>query len=144
MPNSHPTPGSSSGPEMSGRTISRLAEQPQLDFELEFFTQLLQRLPDFAEVLRVQASNYSLKGLLTEGLKVDQYLVKIRPTDPTAHYNLACRYALLRQPDLALKTLRRAVELGYRDFRYMNQDRDLESIRKDPRYRQILQEFAKR
>ena len=33
---------------------------------------------------------------------------------------------------LALKTLRRAIELGYRDFRYMREDRDLDSIRKDP------------
>lgn len=144
MPNSNPAPGSSPDSGAIALTLARLAEQPQLDFELEFFEQLLRRLPDFADVLRVQASNLSMKGLLKEGLKVDQYLVQIRPADPTAHYNLACRYALLRQPDLALQTLRRAVELGYRDFRYMSQDRDLESIRKDPRFRQLLQEYAGR
>ena len=37
-----------------------------------------------------------------------------------------------------MKTLRRAVELGYRDFRYMGEDRDLDSIRHDPRFRQLL------
>ena len=124
--------------------MARLAERPQLDFELEFYDALLRKMPDFADVLRAQASNLTSKGLLKEGLKVDQKLVQIRPEDPTAHYNLACRYALLKQPDLALNTLRRAVELGYRDFRYMVQDRDLDSIRKDPRFRALLREYGSR
>ena len=125
-------------------TLVRLAERPQLDFELEFFESLLGKVSDFADVLRAQASNLTTKGLLKEGLKVDQRLVQVRPRDPTAHYNLACSYALLKKPDLALKTLRRAVELGYRDFRYMREDRDLESIRHDPRFRQLLREYENR
>jgi hypothetical protein len=72
---------------------------------------------------------------------IDKRLVHLRPNDPLAHYNLACSFALLKRPDLSLKTLRRAVELGYRDFRYMREDRDLESIRRDPRFRQLLREF---
>ena len=124
--------------------LARLAERPQLDFELEFFAALLAGLPDYADVLSVQASNLSAKGLLREGLKVDQRLVQLRPADPTAHYNLACRYALLKQPDLALNTLRRAIELGYRDFRFMTQDRDLDSVRKDPRFKQLIREYGSR
>jgi len=31
------------------------------------------------------------------------------------------------------------VELGYRDFRYMREDHDLDSIRHDPRFRQLPQ-----
>src|ERR671933_591009 len=76
--------------------------------------------------------------------EIDKRLVQLRPNDPLAHYNLACSYALLKRPDLALKTLRRAVELGYRDFRYMREDRDLESIRHDPRFRQLLREYESR
>ena len=59
-------------------------------------------------------------------------------------FNLACSYALLKRPDQALKTLRRAVELGYWDFRYMREDRDLESIRHDPRFRQLLRDYENR
>jgi hypothetical protein len=50
----------------------------------------------------------------------------------------------MKQPDLALTTLRKAVELGYRDFRYMIQDRDLDSVRKDPRFRDLLLEYGTR
>lgn len=128
----------------SGGLLARLAERPQVDFELEFFETLLGRIPDFADVLRAQASNLTEKGRITDGLRVDMKLVALRPADPTAHYNLACRYAILKQRDLALATLRRAVELGYRDFRYMVQDRDLESVRKDPRFGQLLVEFGTR
>lgn len=125
----------------TGSVLALLAERPQIDFELEFFDHLLKRVPDFADVLRAQAMNLTQKGLIKDGLKVDQCLVAVRPADPTAHYNLACRYAVLKQRDLALQTLRRAVELGYRDFRYMVEDADLDSIQKDPRFAQLLKEF---
>ena len=49
-----------------------------------------------------------------------------------------------RNARVALKTLRKAVELGYRDFRYMREDRDLDSIRHDPRFRQLLREYENR
>lgn len=144
MPGSNRRPNPSPDQPLPGTLLAQLAERPQLDFELELFEHLLVRLPDFAEVLRAQASNLTTKGLLKEGLKVDQKLVQLRPLDPTAHYNLACRYALLKQRDMALNTLRRAVELGYRDFRFMLQDQDLDSIRKDPRFKQLLREFGGR
>ena len=74
----------------------------------------------------------------------DKRLVQLRPSDPLAHYNLACSYCLVKKNDPALKTLRRALELGYRDFRYMREDHDLDAIRHDPRFRQILREFETR
>jgi tetratricopeptide (TPR) repeat protein len=122
-------------------SLSNLTEQSQGDFELEFFGAILDKAPTFADCLRVHGNNLTLKGRYEEGMAIDKRLVQLRPNDYLAFYNLACSYALLKQTDLAIKTLRKAVELGYRDFRYMKQDRDLESIRRDPRFRQILREF---
>ncbi len=127
-----------------GSLLAQLAERSQLDFELTFFGDLLRRMPDYSDALRAQAGNLTTKGLLKEGLLIDQVLVKLRPSDPDAHYNLACRYALMLQPDLAIETLRQAVALGYSDFRYMIQDRDLESLRKDSRFCALLREYAER
>lgn len=125
-------------------SLARLADQPQIDFEIEFYYALLARIPDYSDVLLVQASNLSDKGFIREGLRIDQRLVDLRPHDPTAHYNLACRLALLKQPDLAFSVLRKAIELGYRDFGYMRADSDLDSLRKDPRFKQLLREFKHR
>jgi tetratricopeptide (TPR) repeat protein len=133
------TPGSP-----AQRTLAELAELNQLDLELEFYSAILERAPDYVDVLRVMGNNLTLKGRIKEGLEVDRQLVRLRPKDSLAHYNLACSYAILKKRDAAIQTLRRAVELGYRDFRYMRQDRDLDAIRDDPRFRQILREFEQR
>jgi len=143
-PSKRPTPPASESEFPPGSVIGFLADRSQLDFEVEFFAKVLAGAPAFTEVLRVQAGNLTTKGRLQDGLTVDKQLVAARPADPTAHYNLACRYALLKQPDLALVALRKAVELGYRDFRFMEQDRDLDSIRKDPRFRALVKEYRRK
>jgi tetratricopeptide (TPR) repeat protein len=130
-----------SEPTSTGMPMPRLVDQSQLDFELEFYACILQRQPDYVDVLRVMGNLLTLKGRYSDGLQIDRRLVQLRPHDALAHYNLACSFALLKRPDQALKTLRKAVELGYRDFRYMREDRDLDSIRHDPRFRQLLREY---
>ena len=86
----------------------------------------------------------TLKGRFADGLQIDKRLVQLRPNDALAHYNLACSYALLKRPDQAIKTLRRAVELGYRDFRYMREDRDLDPSATTPASANLLREYENR
>jgi tetratricopeptide (TPR) repeat protein len=121
--------------------IRTVEQQSQLDFELEFFEAVLGRNPDFVDVLRVHGNNLTLKRRFAEGLKIDRRLVDLRPKDALAHYNLACSFSLLKKVEPALRALRKAVELGYCDFRYMREDKDLAAVRKDPRFRQMLREF---
>jgi tetratricopeptide (TPR) repeat protein len=125
-----------------GSDIATLAERSQLDFEIAFFGGIINRLPDYADVLRAQSANYTQKGQMKEGLRVDLALAELQPSDPDIRYNLACRYALLQQPDTALEVLDQAVSLGYRDFPFMLQDRDLESLRNDPRFRQMIRKHV--
>ena len=136
----------SEGPEptAAGEPPVRTADQNQLDFELDFFSGILGRTPDNVDVLRVMGNLLTLKGRFADGLQVDKRLVQLRPNDALAHYNLACSYALLKRPEQSIKTLRRAVELGYRDFRYMREDHDLDTIRHDPRFRQLMREYENR
>src|SRR5436309_159733 len=141
-----PSKHSQQGPEptATGSVLTRLAEQSQLDFELDFFSGILERFPCYVDALRAHGNNLTLKGRYAEGLQIDKRLVQLRGNDPLAHYNLACSYALLKRPEQAIKTLRRAVELGYRDFRYMREDRDLDSIRHGPRFRQLMRQYENR
>ncbi len=143
-PSKRPKPPSAESAFPPGSALEFLALRNQLDFEVEFFTRLLTNAPGFAEALRAQACNLTIQGRLQDGLTIDKQLVALRPTDPTAHYNLACRYSLLQEPDLALGSLRKAVELGYRDFAFIDEDRDLDAIRKDPRFRQLMREYRKK
>jgi len=140
----HPGKHSNEGSHTSlPNPAARASDQDSIDFELAFFAGILSRQPDYVDVLRVMGNLLTLKGRYAEGLQIDKRLVQLRPNDPLAHYNLACSFALLKRPELALRTLRRAVELGYRDFGYMKGDRDLDAIRHDPRFRQLLREYEK-
>jgi tetratricopeptide (TPR) repeat protein len=139
QPGKHFSEGS--GTPTSSTASPRIPDQHQLDFEIAFFSGILDYSPDYVDVLRILGSLLTLKGRYAEGLKLDRRLVRLRPDDALAHYNLACSYALLKRPEQSLATLRRAVELGYRDFRFMREDRDLEIIRDDPRFRQLLREY---
>jgi tetratricopeptide (TPR) repeat protein len=142
----HPGKHSNEGhePISTSSPQARLGDKNQIEFELEFFADILNRLPDYVDVLRVMGNLLTLKGRYADGLQIDRRLVQLRPHDALAHYNLACSYALLKRPDLSLKNLRRAVELGYRDFRYMKEDHDLDSVRHDPRFRQLMREYESR
>lgn len=102
---------------------------------------MLRKVPDYVDVLRVVGNLLSLKGRFAEGLLVDKRLVQLRKGDPLAYYNLACSYALLKKSDQAILTLRRALELGYSDFRYLREDQDLSTVRQDPRFRMLIKDY---
>lgn len=121
---------------------SRKAENEQTEFELKFFNDVLERYPDYVDALRIFGNLLIKKGHHQEGMEIDRRLVRLRPFDAVAHYNLACSYCLLRKHELALVELRKAFELGYNDFAYLRKDSDLDSIRNDKRFKVLLREFA--
>jgi len=112
-----------------------------LDFEIAFFEKLLEKRPDFAEALIALGEDYTKKGLYEKGLETDLRLAKLKPDDPTVHYNLTCDYSLLKQADFCLAALEKAIALGYRDFTYMQKDADLEFIRQDKRFAELLTKY---
>ncbi len=127
---------------MAGRACSgpRLArfKGDQEAFDIQFLEDLLVRLPDNNEILMQLGHLYTTVGRYREGLAVDRRLVALRPRDPIAYYNLGCSHALVKQWLRAFAALRRAIELGYRDIEHMQADPDLEQLRKDPRWGDLL------
>lgn len=135
---------SSQLPAVAGSNVLvRIAHQPQIEFELDFFSALLERRPEFVEVLKEHAKNLAEVRRHPEGLSIDRRIARLRPEDSLVRYNLACSLALTRHKDEALAELRQAVQLGYRDFEFIKQDRDLDAIRKDPRFKAIFREYER-
>jgi tetratricopeptide (TPR) repeat protein len=120
------------------------AETEQNAFELKFFSEVLERYPDYVDALRVFGNLLTRLGHYEDSLEIDRRVVRLRPEDATAHYNLACSYCLLRKHEQTLTSLRKAFELGYDDFSFLRKDRDLESIRQDRRFKVLLREFTGR
>lgn len=98
------------------------------NFEIKFFQGVTKRSPNYVDALIPLAEAYTKEGLYEEGLEVDKKLARLEKDDSNVHYNLACSYALTKQPEKAIEALKHAISLGYEDFRHMRKDKDLVSL----------------
>ena len=111
------------------------------EFEMRFFESVLRRDSTYTEVIEILGGLYTKHGRIADGLKMDRKLVKLQPANATAHYNLACSLALLRRKGYALRSLQRAIALGYRDYDWMLQDPDLEDLKTHPNFFPLLEQL---
>jgi len=107
-------------------------------FELSFMESVLKHDPCNEDVLMLLGHAYTRRGEYEKGHNLDRRLVRLRPADPTAYYNLACSCSLLRKIDDAFTALKRATSLGYRDVNHMLKDPDLANLRGDWRFRRFV------
>jgi tetratricopeptide (TPR) repeat protein len=112
-------------------------EAQELDVRISFMEGVIRRDPHYVEALEVLGDDYTNRGLFVAGLKVDEQLSHLRPADPFVQYNLACSYSLTGDFHQAIAALERAIELGYRDLKWMARDPDLAALRGYPGYRQF-------
>lgn len=135
-------------PDESGKLLPDIdlpkVKKSQLEFDIEFFDSVLRRAPDYLDVLRCQGELLSRKGLHARALEIDRRLAAALPHDAVVQYNLACSLARNELPADAVAALRRAFERGYDDFEHLDLDQDLESLRTDPRYVAVVDEFRPR
>lgn len=110
-------------------------------FETAFFETVLRHDPRYSDVVELLGGLYTKQGRIADGLKMDRRLVRLQPDNPTAHYNLACSLALSKRKSDALRSLHRAVALGYDDFEWISQDPDLEGLQDNQEFQQILKKL---
>ncbi len=65
-------------------------------------------------------------------------ILKTMPKDTLALYNVACAYALSGQKEKALASLHQSVQAGFVSFGHMSRDPDLDSLRTEPAYKELL------
>jgi hypothetical protein len=118
------------------KKLNRL-EKRELDIEIGFLEGLVRRDPGYIDALQILGDDYTKRGKFTLGLKIDQRLAVLRPMDSLVHYNLACSYSLTGQQEEAAEAIAQALECGYRDFKWLNEDPDLEDLRAHHAYTQV-------
>jgi tetratricopeptide (TPR) repeat protein len=123
-------------PPKRSKKLTREQER-DLDIEIGFIEGVVRRAPEFIEALQILGDDYTRRGRYAEGLKLDERLARLRPDDALVQYNLACSYSLTGQLVAASAALHRALDLGYRDFKWLAKDPDLSSFRKHPLYKKI-------
>jgi len=113
-------------------------EMAGLRFQIGIFEEALVQNDEDTEALRFLSHGYAVTGRMEDGLAIDRRLVVLLPRDERVRYNLACSCALTGRSEEALTTLARAVDLGFRDAKLIDGDTDLDAIREDPRFDEIM------
>ncbi len=98
------------------------------------------------EVIKSEPGNnlaiYKLAGLYYSQKKyneaIENYLKLVPNKNPAVLYNLACTYSLINNKSQALKYLQEAVDNGFNQASLLKTDTDLENIRKEKEFTEIL------
>jgi len=98
------------------------------------------------ENVYVQASFFVPNRLIQQQAYRDATLslslaAQVKPDEPVVHYNLACAQARAGEVRPALASLSRAVELGFEDARWMENDPDLQRLHDEPGFRDLLEKL---
>ena len=128
-------------PKKNTKTKLTHTEQRDLDTKIQFIEGLVRRDPDYVDALQLLGDHYTQRGLFTEGLHVDERLARLEPANPLVFYNLACSYSLTEEFDHAIQSLNQAIELGYRDFKWLAKDPDLKKLRAHPSFLELKEKI---
>ncbi len=153
---SHKSPHSQPGTGRSSETTpckqgSDFAIPPTLARRLavtgrEFLADLLgaevERRPGNQPALTTLSQCLAKLDRRLEGLRVDEKLAQLNPLSPIVQYNLACSQALNQDAPAALKSIGKAIDLGFSDASFMASDPDLESLRPLGSFRQLVRKLG--
>ena len=82
------------------------------------------------------STSYLKLGNYDEALKTLKELEAVSPGHPLLHYNLACYHSLREEIPASLEEIKKTIELGYQDFTSLQNDPDLNNLRKDESFKQ--------
>ena len=92
-----------------------------------------------AERRLIAAAQGALRGKdWRRGAETYEALVALNPEQPAYWYDLACCRALLGRKEEALQALTQAVETGFTRADHAEQDPDLEPLRNEPQFEELL------
>ncbi|MGR3220991.1 MAG: TPR end-of-group domain-containing protein [Candidatus Anammoxibacter sp.] len=120
-----------------------LLQKKEIDFNISFYEGILKNNPCLVECLNFLGNAYTATGMYAKGLEVDKKLSRLRPNDSVIIYNLACSYSLTEEIDLAISSLAKAIEFGYNDIEQLEADSDIDNIRDDKRYIELINSLRK-
>lgn len=70
-----------------------------------------------------------------------EQVIRLEPEETSAYYNIACAYSLRKDAPNALLWLRKALGHGFREFKHMEKDSDLDFIRDRADYKALVRRY---
>lgn len=118
-----------------GRTAEAEAASRQV---LELLPNYLLQNPDDSRARMVYAISLASSGRKEDAVEEGSKALELSPGDPVMLYNGACLYAQLGETRRAIAALQQAVAAGYWNFGWMQHDPDLDPLRTDPEFLELM------
>ncbi len=109
-----------------------------LESSMTMFPRYLSLHPDDARGHIFFAVALVRSGRIEEAKVKATRAIELSPNDPLMFYNAACFYATIGDKAAALQTLKRALSSGYGFHEWTKRDPDLDSIRSEPEYIEMM------
>lgn len=77
-------------------------------------------------------------GERAEGMRWIDKALRVDPSDPGVHYNVACTLARAGEKERAIDHIERAMELGFAGMKWLANDPDMATIKDDPRFKEAI------
>ncbi len=110
----------------------------------EWATRHLELYPDDLNVRLTAATGLLALGQRDKAFAAVEMVLDSAADDGLLLYNVACFYSLAGEVDLAIDAMEKSVAAGKTDVEWLRQDSDLDNIRDDPRFQELVDRMAAR
>ena len=121
---------------------SRLGQRENYDAILKtaliVYARYLSQHPDDARGHMYFATDLAQVGRKEEAKVEAAKALELSPDDPLMLYNATCFYAQMGEKQLAVDSLSNAIASGYANFEWLKRDTDLDPIRDEPGYMNLM------
>jgi TolB-like protein/Flp pilus assembly protein TadD len=107
---------------------------------LDFFPTYILQYPDDGRARMHYAASLAEAGRREEAKRQGDEAVALSPGDPLMLFNATCLYSQMGDTPAALQCLRSAFSAGYENFDWIKRDSDLDPIRNDPEYIELMKD----
>jgi serine/threonine protein kinase len=120
----------------------RLGEKDKVNEVLKttegVYSRYISQHPDDSRAHMFFAIDLALLGKKDDAIKEAARAIELNPTDPLMQYNAACFYSNIGEKNLAIETLKNAITAGYQDYEWIKRDSDLDSIRNEAKFIELM------
>ena len=111
-----------------------------LNESLNVYPRYFMQHPDDARAHMLYANSLVRAGKIEEAKKESAKAIELNPNDPLMQYNVACFYSLLNDKKIAVEAIKNAFKAGYADYEWIKRDTDLDNIRHEPEFIELLKD----
>lgn len=122
------------------RAGNKEKQMEALEETLKIYPRILLQYPDDARAHMFYAIDLVQKGKKEEAKREAQRSLELSPGDTVSLYNAACFYSQMGEKELAIDTMRQALLAGWVDFEWIKRDTDLDPIRNEPEYIELMKD----